>query len=244
MVGSLPAEWGNHGGVGGTGVPACDPWDVAEAGSVMRFSAGAVLDVPVTRAWKLLTDPAVLADAIPGCDRLEVTGPDTGRFTISTALAAVSGTYAGEFEITSRPRFGSATLTARATGDRGEFSLDFTLRLTARGDETTEVSYDVDVRFSGRIAGAGQRLLAGITRRLAADFFSAIAAQLRAEPGREFLPPAHLLAAEPGADDGTGLAGLTSVRAAFAFGVLIGLAGVVVAVMLRRRNSQRTGSRW
>jgi carbon monoxide dehydrogenase subunit G len=209
----------------------------------MRFSEEAVLDVPVARAWGLLTDPVVLAEAIPGCDRLEVTGPDTGRFTISMALAAISGTYAGRFEITSRPSFGSVTLTARATGDRGEFLLDFTLRLTASGADATVVGYDVDGRFSGGIAGAGQRLLAGITRRLAADFFSAIAAQPSAEPGRKFSPPVHLLAAEPDSDEVTGPAGRTGVRAAFAFGVLIGLAGVVVAATLRRRSGQRPGSR-
>ncbi len=152
------------------------------------FTEGAILNVPVARAWELLGDPAVLAAAIPGCDQLEVTGPGTGRFTVTPALAAVCGTYSGEFTVTGQAQAGSLTLSASGAGERGGFTIDLTMRLTAASDlagpgaEATFVRYDLGTVFSGGIARVGQRLVASITSRYATEFFAAIDEAAEAGP--------------------------------------------------------------
>ena len=45
------------------------------------------------RVWALFTDPAVLARATPGCERLEPVGADEFEATLSVGIAAVKGTY-------------------------------------------------------------------------------------------------------------------------------------------------------
>jgi carbon monoxide dehydrogenase subunit G len=218
----------------------------------MRFSGDAVIGVPVPRAWELLHDPVVLAAAIPGCDQLEPTGSGTGRFTITPALAVVSGTYSGEFTVSGEARTGSVTVAAQGGGDRGTFTLDVTLRLSEAGGPVTLVRYDVGGMVSGGLEAAGQRLLASVISRFTHEFFAALetaAAEPLSpppaeQPPRRYLPPARLRVAVPdeggeGEADLTGLTGLTSradVRIAFSVGVVLGLAGVIIATVFGRRR--------
>ncbi|MBO0776760.1 MAG: carbon monoxide dehydrogenase, partial [Actinobacteria bacterium] len=47
----------------------------------MKVTGGATLHAPIAAVWAALTDPATLAQAIPGCERLTATGPDTYDLT-------------------------------------------------------------------------------------------------------------------------------------------------------------------
>ncbi|NUP64574.1 MAG: carbon monoxide dehydrogenase, partial [Nonomuraea sp.] len=42
----------------------------------MKVAGSAVIGVQRDRVWAALQDPAVLVRTIPGCERLEETGPD------------------------------------------------------------------------------------------------------------------------------------------------------------------------
>ena len=61
----------------------------------MKVAGQAVLHAPVERVWAALNDPAVLVRTIPGCQRLEATGPDAYAMTVTAGVASIKGTYAG-----------------------------------------------------------------------------------------------------------------------------------------------------
>jgi hypothetical protein len=65
-------------------------------------------------------------------------------------------------------------LRVSASGARGTVSGDLTIRLAPAGDGVTEVSYTADADVEGAIAGIGQRLLASVAKRLAADAIGGI----------------------------------------------------------------------
>lgn len=149
-------------------------------------------------AWDALHDAAVLARAIPGCERFEVSGPGIGEFVATTALPAIGGTYAGKLAIAERQRPDLLRLTLSATGDQATVAADVTVRLGANpgeatpldppegegADATTLVSYEANGTVTGPASAAGTRLLAVAAKRLASEFFAAIdesvAAQLAA----------------------------------------------------------------
>jgi carbon monoxide dehydrogenase subunit G len=56
-------------------------------------------DAPRDRVWAAFNDPAVLARATPGCERLEPVGPDEFDATLSVGIASVKGTYQGKLAI-------------------------------------------------------------------------------------------------------------------------------------------------
>ena len=61
----------------------------------MKLSGEATINAPVDRVYAALTDPAVLVRTIPGCQRLEQTGPDTFKATVAAGVASIKGTFDG-----------------------------------------------------------------------------------------------------------------------------------------------------
>ena len=65
----------------------------------MKVTGNHTLPVPRERVWEALQDPAVLARTIPGCESLEVTGPDAYAATVTAGVASVKGTYQGSVQL-------------------------------------------------------------------------------------------------------------------------------------------------
>lgn len=174
----------------------------------MKVTGGATLNAPIDAVWTALNDPAVLVRTIPGCERLEAIGPDSYRLTITTGMAAVRGTYTGEVLLADQQPPGSFTLRASGAGGPGTISTDVRVRLAAAEDGATWLSYDADAVVGGVIAGVGQRMLAGVAKRMAEQFFGSVDELLTAVP-------AAGAAAETGMPGtGAGAAGLAGTDSA------------------------------
>jgi len=145
----------------------------------MKLSGTATLSAPPERVWAALNDPAVLARTIPGCQALEETAPDAYRTTVSAGVASIKGTYLGQVRISDRDQPTSYVLHASGSGGPGTVSADCTVRLAADGGGTT-VSYDADAVVGGVIAGVGQRVLSGVAKKMAGQFFANVDAELSA----------------------------------------------------------------
>lgn len=150
-----------------------------------------------------------------------------GQFAATTAMPAVSGTYAGTLTVTDRQRPNLLTLTASATGEKGTVTVDVILRLTAADDGTTLVTYEADGLVTGPLAAAGTRLLASAAQRVASEFFAAVD---KGSPPRPVGPgdATH----RPLPQSAGRRAGVTGRRNAIA----IGVAGVIIGVLLGRRS--------
>jgi carbon monoxide dehydrogenase subunit G len=57
----------------------------------VNLDGSAVLSAPPERVWEVITDPAVLARTIPGCETLEQTGDDEYRMNVTGASALFVG---------------------------------------------------------------------------------------------------------------------------------------------------------
>ena len=57
----------------------------------MKLSGEATIAAPVERVYAALNDPAVLVRTIPGCQRLEQTGPDTFKATVAAGVPSPIG---------------------------------------------------------------------------------------------------------------------------------------------------------
>ena len=144
----------------------------------MKVTGAARLSQPPGTVWPALNDPAVLARAIPGCERLDVTGSGACALTVLTGIAAVAGSYAGEARAVERAAPGLLRATVSGSGNRGQVGADVTVRLELSGGAATEVSYEADIRAQGPVAAVGQLVLASIARRLATQFLAGIESAL------------------------------------------------------------------
>jgi carbon monoxide dehydrogenase subunit G len=153
----------------------------------MRVSGNATLHAPVEAVYAALRDPRVLVRTIPGCERLEQVGEDAYAMTVTAGVASVRGTYAGDVRLTDHRAPHGFVLRASGSGAPGTVSANVTVDLAPGQDGTTELSYDADAVVGGTIGGVGQRLLAGVAKRTAGEFFAAVDEVLTAG-GAEAVP--------------------------------------------------------
>jgi hypothetical protein len=140
----------------------------------MKVSGNATLHAPVERVWAALNDPAVLVRTIPGCERLEEVEPDAYRMTVTAGVASIKGSYAGDVRLTDQEQPHAFMLKASGAGGPGTVSADVKVRLADGGDGTTVLSYDADAIVGGMIGGVGQRILTGVAKKTATEFFQAV----------------------------------------------------------------------
>ncbi|MSQ23972.1 MAG: hypothetical protein EXR58_05415 [Chloroflexi bacterium] len=136
----------------------------------MNFAGDSLLHAPQQRVWDALLDPEVLAKCLPGCERLETTGPDTYSAVVSLGLAAVKGTYTGQVKISEKREPDQYVMAVEGTGSSGTVKGTATMTLSAT-TEGTSVHWNADVQIGGPIAGVGQRLFGGVSKLVAGEFF-------------------------------------------------------------------------
>jgi carbon monoxide dehydrogenase subunit G len=221
----------------------------------VNLDGSAVLHADPDRVWSVITDPAVLARTIPGCESLEQVGDDEYRMNVSVGVGAIRGTYAGEVRLADQVRPKKYVMHASGAGAPGQVRATVTIHLHPDDAGTTTLTYSADAVVGGPVAGVGQRMMTGVAKRMAAQFFSAIDAELTgavvpiaAAPsavaaagagapvaeagapavGRVFAGKAAA-AARPGAD-------LQSALLGAAVGAALALLGVLVGYRLGRRS--------
>ncbi|MFG6191109.1 carbon monoxide dehydrogenase subunit G [Nonomuraea sp. JJY05] len=211
----------------------------------MKVAGTAVIGVERDRVWAALQDPAVLVSTIPGCERLEETGPDTYRMTVNAGVASVKGVYQGEVALSDPLAPESFTLKARGQGAPGTVDATVVVRLS-EVDGGTRVDYDADAVIGGMIGGVGQRMLGSVAKRTAGEFFAAVEDHLRAAEAPAGVQAAQAEAGSPmgGAVYGRVPRQHTQTRpwvmlASFGMGAGVALAGVAVGWLLGRSRRQR-----
>ncbi|MCF6744207.1 carbon monoxide dehydrogenase [Blastococcus sp. KM273128] len=144
----------------------------------MKLDGSAVLHGDPEKVWAVITDPAVLARTIPGCESLEQVGDDEYKMNVSVGVGAIKGTYAGEVRLSDKEHPKSYVMHASGAGAPGNARATVTIGLDDAGDGKTNLSYSADAVIGGPVAGVGQRMITGVAKRMAGQFFKAIDAEL------------------------------------------------------------------
>jgi carbon monoxide dehydrogenase subunit G len=140
----------------------------------VKIAGSAVLHAPAEQVWAALNDPAVLVRTIPGCQQLEAVGQDAYAMTVAAGVASIKGVYQGKVALHDQQPPGSFRLTASGAGAPGTVSADVLVSLVDAGDGTTRLDYDADAVVGGMVGGVGQRMLTGVAKKTAGEFFSAV----------------------------------------------------------------------
>ena len=184
---------------------------------------------PREDVWAALIDPEVLGACVPGCQSFERVGDNQYRASMQADIGPVSARFAVEIRIADPdpPRSYRLEGSARAPVGFGRGQAD--VRLEEDGKGGTALSYAAKLQLGGKLAQVGSRLLSGITRKIAANFFERFARVLDGKL------PAGAAAKRPGESQfGTALRRLSENRALrwVALAVLIVLGALAVFLSL------------
>ena len=135
---------------------------------------------PRDKVWELLQDPAVLAKALPGTERLTLTSPDRYEGVMKVSVGPMT---AAKFDVV-------VTLSDRQPNERfamqieGKGSVGFSrgtafVDLKDQPDGGTLMEYRSEVQIGGRIASVGQRLIESVSRMMMRQALEALDRELR-----------------------------------------------------------------
>jgi len=140
----------------------------------MKITGNTTLHASRDRVWAALNDPAVLVRTIPGVQELRTAGLDSYQMTLTAGVASIKGTYRGSVKLTDQNAPDSFILHAAGSGAPGTVDARVRVRLAEAGDSETWLEYDADAAIGGMIGGVGQRVLVGVAKKTAGEFFQAV----------------------------------------------------------------------
>ena len=217
----------------------------------MKVSGTSVLQAPRQDVWRALNDPAVLVQAIPGCRRLEAVGDDSYKMTVAAGVGAIKGLYDGEVHLSDHEEPVSFRMHAQGAGAPGTIGAEVLVILAESPDGSTSLTYDADAVVGGTIGGVGQRMLTGVSKKMADEFFGNVNSLLAGLPAPGLPAPgvtAPVEAPAPGARPAAALGAVFTpppavggrAQPGFVLGAVVGagaaLAGVVVGAWVAGRR--------
>lgn len=152
-------------------------------------------ELAVTRqqAWEALNDPEVLKACIPGCDKVEPSGENQYVIGMSVKVGPVSAKFTGKIKLEDVTPPASYTLRFEGQGGAAGFGKGTAQVALAERGAGCELTYVVNAQVGGKIAQVGQRLIDGVARSMAEDFFRRFELELQQQ-----YPEAYEVASETG----------------------------------------------
>jgi carbon monoxide dehydrogenase subunit G len=189
------------------------------------------------RVWAALEDPQMLANALPGVKRLDVTGPDEYALTVSVGVGSVKGTYDGTLRITDKQEQESCTVRANASGGPGSVEAIAQMRMRDGENGGALLTYEADANVTGPLAGVGQRLIGSAAKRTTREFLEGLDRQIQSPEAAPAEPAATPEKARSFAPAPTTARGTDPVVIALSVlaGFLLALIGVGVGRWTARR---------
>ena len=133
------------------------------------------------KVWDTMLDPAVLERIIPGVESFEETAEDEYAAVMKLGIPAVKGEYKGSVKVQDKQPFDSYVLAAEGKGVQGWAKGAAKVSFTAKGDDITLMEVTADAQIGGRMAGVGQRMMEGVAKMLAEEFFADFDKELQGE---------------------------------------------------------------
>lgn len=130
--------------------------------------------IPASRGevWQALNDPAVLQEAMPGCDQFEATGDNEYLARITAKVGPVKARFKFRILLEDIEPPVGYTLNGEGQGGAAGFAKGSARVELEESPEGTILRYSVKANVGGKLAQLGARLIDGTARKMADAFFS------------------------------------------------------------------------
>lgn len=150
----------------------------------MAMTMNGEVALPADRAtvWAALNDPEVLKRCIPGVQELEKTSDTEFQAVAKVAVGPVKATFKGRVALSDLDPPNGYTISGEGQGGIAGFAKGGAkVRLSDTEGGGTLMRYDVEANVGGKLAQLGGRLINGVAKKYADEFFANFAKLLAAE---------------------------------------------------------------
>ena len=147
----------------------------------MNVSGTYLIHAEPADVWRAIHDVDILREALPDCEHLEQTAPDTFTGAARVGFSVIKGTYKGSVRLLEEREPEFLRISVEARSSHAEIKGEGSLALEA-AEQGSRVTYSGDARVFGPIAAVGQRLIPSAAKTLSERFFQNLDRKLR-KPG-------------------------------------------------------------
>ncbi|MFC5499085.1 CoxG family protein [Caenimonas terrae] len=187
----------------------------------MDMEGSRALAVTQQQAWDALNDPQVLKTCIPGCEKIEASGDNQYAVALAVKIGPVQAKFNGKITLSEVNAPDSYTITFDGQGGAAGFGKGVArVKLSPLPDGPgCLLEYKVQAQVGGKIAQLGQRLIDGVAKGMAEDFFKRFDAEMQRVHPQAYA--ARQAAAEAVAEAAGGIGAVPSAAVANPQGVTV-----------------------
>jgi uncharacterized protein len=137
----------------------------------MDITGEQMIALPQQRVWEALNDPQVLKDCIPGCEAMDKVSDTEYRVVLSAAVGPVKAKFNGKLVLSDLNPPNSYALNFEGSGGAAGFGKGDCKVALSPADGGTRLAYSAHATIGGKLAQVGSRLIDGVARKMADDFF-------------------------------------------------------------------------
>jgi len=139
------------------------------------------IPAPRQRVWEALNDPEILKQSIPGCQTLEKVSDTEFDGKVVASVGPVRATFGGKVTLSDLDPPQRYTISGEGSGGVAGFAKGGAKVNLAEDGGATVLHYEVQAQVGGKLAQVGSRLIDGVARKMANDFFARFAAAVAPE---------------------------------------------------------------
>ncbi len=144
----------------------------------MTMTGEYLLPADRQHVWDALNDAEILKRCIPGCESLERVGDAQFAAVATAKVGPVKARFKGQVTLTDLDPPNGYRISGEGTGGVAGFAKGGAKVRLEDAEGGTRLTYDVDAQVGGKIAQLGGRLINGVAKKYADEFFANFAKAL------------------------------------------------------------------
>lgn len=138
----------------------------------MEMTGEQLIPMEQEQTWEALNDIAVLKECIPGCETIERVADNEYQLVMTAKVGPVSAKFRGKMTLADVEPPQAYTLVFEGQGGVAGFAKgQANVKLTPE-DGATRLGYKVKAMVGGKLAQVGARLIDGVAKKIADQFFT------------------------------------------------------------------------
>ncbi len=137
----------------------------------MELTGTRVIAADRATVWRHLNDADTLKASIPGCQELTGSPEEGFQAVVKQKVGPVKATFKGTVTLSDVVEGESYRIAGEGSGGVAGFAKGAAAVRLADVAEGTELTYEVEAHVGGKIAQLGARLINGVARKTADQFF-------------------------------------------------------------------------
>ena len=144
----------------------------------MEIKGNHLISAPPEEVWRALNDPVVLGKCIPGLETLDKNSETEFAATVTAKVGPVKAKFAGQVTLSELDPPRGYRITGEGQGGVAGFAKGTCVVILSESEGKTDLSYQAEAQVGGKLAQIGSRMVLGVAKKTADDFFTAFTAAI------------------------------------------------------------------